>query len=125
MNYLGIDYGSAKIGLAKAESELRIATPLRVIANERAVVKALSDIIQQEAIDEIIVGYPFTLSGESGAQAALVDEFIKKIEAIGKPIQKQDERFSTRSAVSFGEDHASAAALILQTYLDSHAHNNQ
>ena len=116
MNYLGIDYGQSKIGLAKATNEVKIATPLRVI---RGGIEEVKSAIKEEEIDEIIVGYPLNLSGKQGAQTKEVDGFIKKLELLNKPIHKQDERFSSRSAVSEGDDDASAAALILQTWLDS------
>ncbi|MDP1709347.1 MAG: Holliday junction resolvase RuvX, partial [Candidatus Komeilibacteria bacterium] len=64
--------------------------------------------------------YPLSLSGEAGEQAKEVDDFIEKLRSLSIPIAKQDERFSTKSAVAAGDDDASAAALILQTYLDSH-----
>ncbi len=122
MNYLGIDYGSAKIGLAKGSDELTIATPLTIVSSLNEVI----DSIEKEEIDEIVVGYPLQLSGEAGAQAQKVDRFIESIaQKTGKPVHKQDERFSTRSAVSQGDDDASAAALMLQTFLEKQAHSNQ
>lgn len=125
MNYLGIDYGQSKIGLSKASSELPVATPLGVIKNKSAVFEDLEMIIAEEGITQIIVGYPLTLSGEAGAQAKEVDVFIEKLRPLSIPIAKQDERFSSKSAVAKGDDDSSAAALILQTYLDSHVRNNQ
>ncbi len=65
-----------------------------------------------------MVRYPLSLSGEEGNQTKEVDEFIKQLESLKKPIHKQDERFSTRSAVGKRDDDASSATLILQTYLD-------
>ena len=64
--YLGIDFGQSKIGLAKAASEMRIATPLRVIHND---IGELKRIVAAEEIDELVVGYPLTLSGAVGSQA--------------------------------------------------------
>ena len=116
MNYLGIDYGKSKIGLAKATDEVKIATPLRVI---RGGINEVKKVIAEEEADEIIVGYPLNLSGKVGEQAKEVDVFIGKLESTKKKIHKQDERFSTRSAVSESDDDSSSAALILQTYLDS------
>ena len=125
MNYLGIDYGLAKIGLAKASEELRIATPLVVIFNGHNVLEELETILATEQITQIIVVYPLTMAGEVGAQAKEVDEFIERIKVLSIPILKQDERLSSAAAVSRGPDDSSAAALILQTYLDSHVRNNQ
>ena len=117
--YLGIDYGRSKIGLAKGDDQARIATPFFIIQNKNNIESALADILDQEGINEIVIGYPISLSGNIGPQAREVDEFIGKLEKMGRPVSRQDERFSTRSAVSSGHDDASSAALILQTYLDS------
>lgn len=119
MNYLGIDFGEKKIGLSKASSELPIATPFKVMVNGGRVLNVLADIVRAENISEIIVGYPLSLSGKAGAQTKVVDGFIKQLSVLGKPIHKQDERFSTRASVATGQDDASAAAIILQAYLDS------
>lgn len=120
MNYLGIDYGDAKIGLAKATDEVRIATPFRTVLSGPDMASELERIILTEGIQYLVVGYPLTLAGESGNAAESVDRFIKKLETFSLPIARQDERFSTKGAAQGGGDHASAAALILQSYLDSH-----
>ncbi len=117
MNYLGIDYGKSKIGLAISKGEARVAIPFKIVPS----VDSIKEIIESEEIDEIVVGYPITLSGQIGVQAIEVDKFIEKIKNFKKKIHKQDERFSTKSAkeaVLKGDEDASSAALILQTYLD-------
>ncbi len=120
MNYLALDYGSKNIGLAKATSELKIATPFKIIKNSGNILTDLQKIISEEKIDELIVGYPLSLSGERNFQAQEVDKFILQLQALGLATRKQDERFSSKSA-SAGKTgaHASAAALILQSYLDT------
>ena len=119
MNYLGLDYGEKNIGLAKATSELKIATPFKIIKNSAGVCEELQKIIKTEKIDELVVGYPLTLKGGVGQQAEVVEEFIEKIRIFNLPINRQDERFSSKSAVAGQADNdASAAALILRTYLE-------
>lgn len=120
MNYLGIDYGQAKIGLAKAVSDAPIAIPFSVLKNKATFLEDLENIVAVEDINQLVVGYPLNLAGEVGGQAKDVDIFIEKLKFLGLPIAKQDERFSSKSAVAKGDDDASAATLILQTYLDSH-----
>src|SRR3989338_5955028 len=102
MNYLGIDYGQSKIGLAKASSELPIATPLGVIKNKSAIFEDLEIIIAEEGITQIVVGYPLSLSGEAGPQAKEVDAFIEQLRSLSISIAKQDERVSTKTAVAPG-----------------------
>ncbi len=122
MNYLGIDYGESKIGLAKASEEIRLALPFKIISNTKNLIEDLEKIILEESITRIIVGYPITLKGEVGNAAKLVDDFIQKISVFSLPIERQDERFSTKSSFTYSKkekDDSSAATLILQTYLDS------
>lgn len=120
MNYLGIDYGKSKIGLAKASDDAKVATPMRIISNDQNTIKTLEEIIEINSIDEIVIGYPLSLSGEAGPQAREVDAFIDELKDLEKPIHKQDERFSSKSAVAQkGDDDASAASLILQTYVET------
>jgi len=121
MIFLGIDYGSAKIGLAKASSETGIATPFCILKNDLTFETALHDIINDEAVDEIIVGHPLNLSGKPSDQTREVEAFADRIRLqFGKTVHLQDERFSTKSAVAGKQgDDSSAAALMLQTFLDA------
>ncbi|MDZ4221623.1 MAG: Holliday junction resolvase RuvX [Patescibacteria group bacterium] len=121
MNYLGIDYGSSHIGLAKAPDGAHVAVPLRTIANDNQVVGVLREIIEEEQIHELVVGYPISLSGEVNTQAREVDAFIVNLgHETGMPVHRQDERFSSKSAPAAKNNHAQAATLILQTYLEAH-----
>lgn len=122
MNYLGIDYGESKIGLAKASDEARAAIPFRTVLNTQDVIDELERIILVEGFQHIVIGYPLTLAGEAGAATRMVDAFIEKLKTLSISISKQDERFSTTSGVDPHErDHAQAAALILGTYLEAHS----
>ncbi|MBI2050446.1 MAG: Holliday junction resolvase RuvX [Parcubacteria group bacterium] len=121
MNYLGIDYGESKIGLAKASDEARVAVPFRTVLNDSGAILELERIILVEGFQHIVIGYPLTLAGEEGAATRAVDEFIKKLSTLSLPITKQDERFSTTASDDAAErNHAQAAALILGTYLEAH-----
>ena len=81
---------------------------------------------------EVLVGVPYTLRGKRGFQAAQVEEFCERLEADGGiRVSTWDERFSTFDAESRmraagrkpsrekGRSDAAAAAVILQSYLDS------
>lgn len=120
MTYLGIDYGAVKIGLAKAFSETGIATPFSIIKNTANLANDLALIVAAESIDMIVVGYPLSLSGKENPQTAIVDDFVASLEALGVPVAVQDERFTSRGAISRGDDDSSAAALLLQMYIDAH-----
>ncbi len=129
---LGLDVGTRTIGVA-------VSDPLRLTAQGRGVIrrsskaadlaeiKHLTDLYQPEAI---VVGYPLTLSGLAHRQAQGIDGFIADLEALGIPIIRQDERFTTKIAERVlieadvsrarrrGIIDQQAAILILQGYLD-------
>ena len=120
MNYLGIDYGEKRIGLAKADSRLKIATPFKTIANGPGVLNELADIVKTEVIEKIIVGVPVSFDGQKNDFAARVTEFAEDVEArTGIPVETVNEIFSSKMAAPNSEKvDESSAALILQTYLD-------
>lgn len=123
MNYLGIDYGKVKIGLAISEGS--IASPYEVISNSGWPGK-LKEIIQKEKIGKIIVGMSENKTAED------TEEFITALKKeVTITIESADETLTTRNAIdsmiqsgrSRGyrkemED-AVAAAIMLQNYLDN------
>ncbi|MCD4704862.1 Holliday junction resolvase RuvX [bacterium] len=124
MRFLGIDHGDAKIGLALGDSEVRVALPFKILKNEYFWTD-IDDIIKREEIDEIILGLPKNLSNQNTQQTEKVLEFLKLLrKKINKPIHLEDERMTSifaqnikREMKSKMGDDASAAALILDSYL--------
>ena len=126
MSLLGIEYGNKKIGLAKSAGAM--AVPFGILENRGVddAIDTLKKLCTTEKIEKIIVGVPKNLAGgKSGQQLETVRKFIKKLSALGLPIIEEDERMSTKLAKGLqkgmqysGADDASAAAVILQSYLD-------
>ncbi len=120
MVYLGIDYGEKRLGLAKGDGNLKIATPFKTIPNGPGVLNELADIVKTEVIDKIIVGLPVSLDGAINDFAEKVIEFAEDLEArVSVPVETVNEVFSSKIAAenSINIDESSAA-LILQTHLD-------
>ncbi|KKS33372.1 MAG: hypothetical protein UU95_C0034G0023 [Parcubacteria group bacterium GW2011_GWC2_42_12] len=123
MNYLGIDWGEARIGLALADGETKIATPFKVVGNLAEVLK----VINEEEIDIVIVGKPVSMMNHEPRTInekynKFVDDLKKKIAA---PIEFFDERLSSKAADALPGNRktkasrdAIAAMIILQSYLD-------
>jgi putative Holliday junction resolvase len=93
--------------------------------------QAITNIISQHHIKQVIVGLPRSMDGSIGKQAEKVKVFTEKLGAFTEvPIEFRDERLSTVSAKRLMQgvnakkgkkkspDDAIAAALILQGYLD-------
>jgi putative Holliday junction resolvase len=131
MKALGVDWGEVRIGLAVSDDTGTIASPYKVIPNDERAAGAVVNAASVTGAEEIVVGYPLTLTGEEGPAAERVQEFARELQGrISVPVKLVDERFSTKNAeermraagasrekIKKTAD-AAAAALILQTYLD-------
>lgn len=135
MRSLGIDYGSKRIGIAISDPLGMIAQGIAVIGKGETFetdIREIKKIIKKyDGIDEIIVGLPKTLKGEIGPSAEKVLTFIEALKKEFKlNIVAWDERLSTamteRVMIEAGLSREkrrkvidqSAAAVILQSYLD-------
>ena len=122
MKYLGIDWGEKRIGLALGNSELKVATPYKVISSISEIVA----VIKEEQINKIILGKPVKMAGEDKELAPAFLEFIKALKAaVVIPVELIDERLSSKAADALPGDKknkasrdAVAAMLILQSYID-------
>ena len=139
MRVLSLDVGEKRIGLALSDPTGLLATPLTTIVSRGNLldVKAVLDIATRHDVGEIIVGLPISLSGHQGKQAKLVVQFIKALaKTTNIPLRSLDERYSSVEAKKLLRDSgiqpsrnkshidAAAAAVILQSYLDSNRTNH-
>jgi len=112
MNYLGIDYGAAKIGVALATGPL--AEPLTTVKTEKAL-QSIKLLLDKHDIDSIVVGdCPESFLDELSQLGIVyqVDETLSSHDAI------QSLLHTTRSRRK-NLEHAVSAAIILQCWLDS------
>jgi len=132
MNYLGIDWGEKRIGLAFAD-ELGIALPLpaAVGASKKDRMRQIETMITQRRAQTLVVGYPLNMDGTVGFKAKEVDVFIEELEKRFRlPVHRVDERLSSHSVEQglkgqknkpsrqSGEIDSRAAALILQDFIE-------
>lgn len=121
MNYLGVDYGEKRIGLAIARG-VRIAQPYMVIPNDDNAAGRLAAVVADEDIGEVVWGLPRGLDGQDTAQT--VEARAAALRLMPEiPCHFQDEAVTSelareRGAKNKGEVDAEAAAIILQDYLD-------
>jgi len=135
MRILGVDPGQNNIGIALSDPTGTIATPLTVIQHVSRQIDAAA-IAKTAAENEaglIVVGQTLDMDGNpnlSGRQAARLAGAVRSQTDI--PVKLWDEGYSTRDAKQIraklgvssdkrrGHLDDLAAALILQSYLDSH-----
>lgn len=131
MRIFGIDYGSARIGIALGDTETRLAGPYRVIdVAKEDVFDALRACSQQEGIDHFVVGVPKLLRHpeHQTQQARDILEFIERLRTYGYTVHEEDESLSTAQAAIYSRQAGykekrddMAAYVLLQSYLDRQA----
>lgn len=138
---LGLDFGERRIGVALSDTGKSLASGLTTLDCKKNpdYLSALGDIIREEDVEAIVVGYPLRTDGKTveGAKTEAVDAFIAKLETrFGLPVHREDESFTSQMAAQslksrskkkrgrrdHGRDKAEidrvAACYILQDFLD-------
>lgn len=126
--FLALDIGEKRIGVAQADSDVRIAFPLCTLDVNGTELQRLREIIAEVEPSTLIVGYPRNQQGEATAQTRIVEVAAKKFGALGVPVVFQDESLTSvlaedylkRSKKTFSKADidAHAAAIILGDYLE-------
>jgi 6-phosphogluconolactonase len=99
MRYLAIDYGGKRTGLALCDKDEMIASPIAVIENRSQVLHEILNIVKNEQVEAIILGFPFNMDGTEGPAAKGVREFAKELTGrTNIPIIFHDERLSSFEA---------------------------
>ena len=128
-NYLALDVGEKRIGVATANDAVPIAVTHSTIDVDGDEVQRIADLVKDESIDIVVVGYPRNQSGEATAQTAYVEQFVEKLRPVVAHVVFQDESLTSVEAEKYLKSHgknyqksdvdALAASLILQDYLES------
>jgi putative Holliday junction resolvase len=132
--FIGVDFGSKRIGLAIGSDREGIAMPLCAVENkasEEAVIEEIRNIAVEEGVGAFVIGLPLNMDGTEGTQAEKTREFAEKLkEKTGLEIYYIDERltsFAAEQAVAGvpltrkrKKSHVNmiAAQVILQTFLE-------
>jgi putative Holliday junction resolvase len=134
MRVLAIDHGTKRMGIALSDETATIAQPLEFIPAEPFAdfLARLKQLIMEKQVVQILVGMPRNMDGSYGPAALKVQEFVAVLkETIAVPIKTWDERLTSAQAnrmliqAEVRRDKrkqrvdAAAAAILLQSYLDS------
>ena len=137
MKYLGIDYGSKRVGISLSDEGGRMAFPKKVIQNEgiQKLLAEIKELCDKERVGEIVIGdsrdykgrpneimkhiEPFSIALEETVSLPVHFqlEFMTSMQAeraVGKPTKEDEQLRGDKKMLD-----ASAAAIILQGYLDS------
>lgn len=132
MRIMGVDYGDARTGIAMSDLLCSIVGNTTVIhsRNSEKTIEQIVQLIQQNDVTEIVMGFPKNMDGTEGTRAELCRQFAARLEtASGLPVHLWDERRTTVEAHYILSEHnyhgkkrkntvdAVAASLILEGYL--------
>jgi len=130
---IGLDLGSKRIGVAICDDKRKISTPLKTIdyRNMQYLLDQLTNIIYENNISGIIIGFPINMDGSLGGAAQSVSD---KANMISKHLKIDvvlwDERMSTKGVFNITRDldvnvtkrekkiDENAASFILQGAID-------
>ena len=130
---LGLDLGAKRVGVAGCDRTGLIATGLTTLQRTsfESLVRPLSELIEYREVEVLVVGLPYTLDGEIGAQAKRIQKLARRLsKALDIPIEFVDERLTSFAAeqmmlerqISLSRNQLQidrkAAAIILQQWLD-------
>ena len=138
MRILGIDYGDARTGLSISDPSGFLAGSPSVIHewNYAKLVDKLVAFIQENKIEEIVLGHPKNMDGTVGPRAEKCETLAKELEErTGLHVVLWDERRTTVSAAAILADNDTfgakrkerldsvSAAVILESFLNWRAHH--
>ncbi len=140
MKYIGIDYGTKRVGVALSDDTGSLAFPLGVIsagphATPRRAVEYISaqivELASKECVSTVVVGESRDYSGQENAVMKQVKLFANALEASGLVVVYEQEFMTSVAAarqyapdgsrkenLSHDKLDSAAAAIILQSYLD-------
>lgn len=139
---LSIDYGNRRIGLAIGDTEAYVIAPYEVISTGsfEDTYTQLGKVINENKIEEIVIGYPLNMKSEKTEQTRIVEKFADQLgEKTGLPIILEDERLTSVQAArqtsglfkklwsgkAKDQVQKTSAVLILETYLEKKKNEKQ
>lgn len=134
MRILALDYGTKRVGVAVSDELKIIAQPLEYILAEPfdLLLARLKTLLHEQDVELMLVGMPRNMDGSFGPSAEMVHEFVGRLkEHFECPIRTWDERLTSTQANRLlvqgnvrrkerkQKVDQTAAAILLQSYLDS------
>ena len=125
MKYLGIDFGTKRVGLAVSDDAGAIAFPRATLPNDAQLFSQLVELVKNEKIGSIVVGDTRSHGGKDNPVTAEAEAFVSALQTSMSdiPVKRVWEMWSSIEASRYapegkGHDDSSAAAIILQRFLD-------
>lgn len=103
---LGLDVGSARIGVASCDPDGILATPVETIRvtdgdpGWAAELRRLAELVEEYDAIGVVVGLPTSLKGRETASTAMARSFVTALDSVSPdlPVEFVDERLTTVTA---------------------------
>lgn len=140
MRYMGIDFGAKRVGIALSDESGTLAFPHSVLVNDKTLLSRVGRIIQEQRVEIIVLGESKDFSGNDNPIAEHADKFKKALETLTRKKVVYEPEFLTSAQAGRRQSRrphgsrgsglrrghqrtnemldASAAAIILQSFLD-------
>ncbi|MDB9311625.1 Holliday junction resolvase RuvX [Spirulina sp. CS-785/01] len=134
LSALGLDIGRKRIGVAGCDGLGLFATGLMTLRRKsfQEDVRRFQEIVTEREVTVLVVGLPYSMSGDIGYQAKQVQKYARRLSsALNLSLEFMDERLTSVAAqelmkadkISVSQNKAlidrKAAAIILQQWLDA------
>ena len=98
---LGIDVGTARIGVSRSDADGLLATPVETVPRGDGDIQRIAELIAELDISEVVVGLPIALSGRETESTRDARAFAQEVAQLRvAPVRLVDERLTTVSASS-------------------------
>lgn len=128
---LAFDVGERRIGVALANVQARLASPLKTLLRGESTLHDIQMLVDEHAAVALVVGLPRGLDGQHTKQTIAVEEFKASLETVlSVPVYWQDEAVTSRQAEAElksrgrpfekGDIDALSATYILEDFIHDH-----
>jgi putative Holliday junction resolvase len=130
MRYLGIDFGTKRVGLALSDESGSMGFPHAVVPNDGRLIDYVRELITRKEVEVVVIGDSMDFAGNDNpvrakAKAFALDlERTASVEVVWEPemlttqeARRDPEGIRTTGLAAREAVDASAAALILTSYL--------
>lgn len=127
MRYLGIDYGTRRVGLALSDEAGTMGFPHAIVPSDGRLVDTVRELMIRKSVDAVVIGDSRGLDGVPNPVSEKARAFARTLESLTEvPVYWEPEQFSTQEARRTPEGEyrtgretvdAAAAALILSSFL--------
>ncbi|MFO0718641.1 MAG: Holliday junction resolvase RuvX [Candidatus Paceibacterota bacterium] len=146
MRYLGIDFGSKRVGVALSDEGNSFALPLKVLPNDKNLLDEIQKICQQNDVGCVVMGESKDFSGKDNPIMERINDFVAQLSLTMPEVRielepefltsaqaerlgnRRPDREVERTRQKKGKNEmldASSAALILKSFLEKCANDKK